>query len=95
MKKWVFLGLISLSTAAISGESNTSIDQNHATTADKKQLDKHILEEIKREENFARTQEFKQGKDYNLSEHKVDPKDLNSVPVINPEYDFDMDDVYD
>jgi len=66
-----------------------------AVTVDKAQLEKHVQEQIKREENFARTQTFLQGDDYNLSEHQVDPNDLNSVKVDPPEYEFNMDDVYD
>ncbi len=95
MKKSIFLALTSLSMTMMGGETNDTIDKNNSVTVDTKQLEKHLKEQIKREENFARTQEFKKGKDYNLSEHQVDPEDLNSVQVIEPEYDFNMDDVYD
>ncbi len=86
MKNWTFALLIALMSTTLHAENNT-------TNPD--QLAKHVKEQMKREEIFARTQEFKQGDDYNLTEHMVDPKDLESIQVDPPEYDFDMNDVYD
>ncbi len=34
------------------------------------------------------------GEDYNLSQHKVDQKTIDKVKAIEPEYDFDITDVY-
>jgi len=55
---------------------------------------KHVKEQMEREKKFAKEQKFYQGKEYDLSAEKVDPKDLDSVPEIEPENDFDMTDVY-
>ena len=55
---------------------------------------KHVKEQMEREKKFAKEQKFYQGKDYNLSAEKVDKKDLDSIPMIEPENDFDMTDVY-
>ena len=55
---------------------------------------KHIKEQMLREKKFAHEQRFYQGKEYNLSAQKVDPKDLDSIPSIEPDFDFDMTDVY-
>jgi hypothetical protein len=55
---------------------------------------KHLQEQIEKEKRFAKEQKFYQGKEYNLSEEKVDPKDVDSIPMIEPENDFDMTDVY-
>jgi hypothetical protein len=93
MKRWAFFFLSVLSISAMA-EHNTTIETDGNTT-NKAQLQKHLQEELKREANFAKTQTFQMGDDYNLSEHQVDPKDVESVPVIEPEYDFNMDDVYD
>jgi len=95
MKKWVVLGIalsIAASLQAENNETNTSATVNTTTKA---QLSKHVEEQLKREETFAKTQEFKQGDDYNLTEHQVDPKDLENIKVLEPYYDFNMDDVYD
>ena len=95
MKNWTFAILIALVSPVLHAENNrnaTSIDNN---TTNQKQLAKHVKEELRLEEHYSKTQAFEQGKDYNLSIHKVDPKDLETIPVIEPEYDFNMDDVYD
>ena len=55
---------------------------------------KHVKEQMEREKKFAKEQKFYQGKEYDLSAEKVDPKDLDSIPEIEPENDFDMTDVY-
>ena len=77
--------------------SSKSTDGNNTdlnSSAKKSILDKQVREQMKREEKYAREQAFYQGSDYNLSEHEVDPASLSSVPAIEPEYDFDIDDVY-
>jgi hypothetical protein len=57
-------------------------------------LQKEVAAQMEREKKYAKEQKFYQGKDYNLTEHEVDPKTLKDVPVINPDYDFDITDVY-
>jgi hypothetical protein len=60
----------------------------------KKELEKQIQEQMKREEKYARERKFYTAKDYNFSAVKVDPKTVGSVPLIEPDYDFDITDVY-
>ncbi|WP_151899361.1 MULTISPECIES: hypothetical protein [Sulfurimonas] len=55
---------------------------------------KHIQQQIQKEQKYAKEQRFYQGKDYNLSAVEVDPSDLDAIPTIEPENDFDMTDVY-
>jgi hypothetical protein len=55
---------------------------------------KHIKEQLEREKKFAKEQKFYQGDEYDLSEEEVDPKDVDTIPTIEPENDFDMTDVY-
>ena len=57
-------------------------------------VQKHIKEQMQREQKYAKEQKFYQGKDYNLSAVEVDPSDLDAIPTIEPENDFDMTDVY-
>ena len=71
------------------GETNTS-----SGTDDQNLTKKNLQEQLEREKRYAKEQKFYQGKDYNLSEHKVDPKLVEKVPVIEPDYDFDITDVY-
>jgi hypothetical protein len=60
----------------------------------KKELEKQIQAQIEREKKYAKEQTFYKGKDYNLSEKQVDPKTLKNIPKIEPDYDFDITDVY-
>jgi len=73
-----------------SNDSNSAVKNSKDSNITKKNL----LEQIKREEKYAKEQKFYQGKDYNLSAVEVNPNSLSSIKAIEPEYDFDMDDVY-
>jgi DNA primase large subunit len=55
---------------------------------------KNLEEQMKREAKYAKEKTFYQGKDYNLSERKIDPETISKIPTIKPEDDFNMDDVY-
>ena len=93
---FLLLGVFSSSLFAENNSSKStggnSDDQNVSTKQNV--VDKQVQEQMKREEKYAREQAFYQGSDYNLSEHEVDPKSLESITVPEPQYDFDMDDVY-
>jgi cell division protein FtsX len=66
--------------------------ENNATK--QKIIEEKIKEQMKREEKYAKEQRFYQGDEYDLKAHEVDPNSLPDVPVIEPEYDFDITDVY-
>jgi hypothetical protein len=72
-------------------ESNTTIDTNNTKMS---KAEKELLKQMKREEKFAKEQTFYQGDDYDLSYAEVNQDALDSVPLIEPDYDFNMDDVY-
>ena len=72
-------------------------DSNASANPQSKKPDltqKHLKEQMEREKRYAKEQKFYEGKEYNLSEHQVDPKLVEKVPVIEPDYDFDITDVY-
>jgi hypothetical protein len=104
--KRVFLLLlfIGISSTMINAENNNSIkmDNNNskkiATQQNKsKKTDitkKHVQEQIEREKKYAKEQIFYQGSDYDLSHARVNEKSLSSIPVIEPDHDFNMDDAY-
>jgi hypothetical protein len=87
-----------------SAKANSSIDSNNSIKVtqstennDSAKIDrteKKIQEQMKREQKYAKEQKFYQGSDYNLSADEVDEKSLSSIPVIEPDYDFSIDDVY-
>jgi len=97
--------LLSFSLHAENNDSNrTNKNIEHQSTKVKEQtktdsnktkiMDKHVHEQMEREKEYATKQSFAQGDDYNLSVHEVDPNALPDVPVIEPDYDFEIDDVY-
>jgi len=107
MKKLFIMTFIILSLDAennssnesnISLESNVSYEINSTSELNSSRVDKiakQLKIQMEREKKFAREQTFYQGKDHDLSYAEVDPDSIDSVPIIEPDYDFDMDDVYD
>ena len=97
MKK-LFLSLlfIGVSSTMLNAENNsskkTATEHNKSTKTDIAK--KQIQEQIEREKKYAKEQIFYQGSDYDLSHAEVNEKSLSSIPVIEPDYDFNMDDAY-
>jgi len=77
-------------------EHNKTIikEQKKADANKTKLMDVHVKEQMEREKEYAQKQSFAQGDDYDLSAHEVDPNTLPDVPLIEPDYDFDITDVY-
>jgi hypothetical protein len=83
-------------SVGLNADNNESIKEDTKSNLSKEQRTQKQLEvQMKREEKFAREQTFYQGKEHDLGYAKVNPDSIDSVPLIEPEYDFDMDDVYD
>jgi len=79
-------------SAATENNSTMNIKQH---TQLKKELEaKQIKEQMKLEEKYAKEQRFYQGDEYDLKAVEINKKSLENIPVIEPEYDFDMTDVY-
>jgi len=76
--------------ASTKTKSNT---ENNAS-AKAKRIEKQVQEQMKREKKYAEEQSFVQGDDYDLKAVEVNEKSLESIPVIEPDYDFDITDVY-
>ena len=94
----ILLTSISLTLHAESNsttESNASVEQNASVMTKAEKVAKQLEEQMKKEEKFAKEQRFYQGEEYDLTAHEVDRSTLDSIPLIEPDYDFDMDDVYD
>jgi len=101
MKELLITLLVTASySVALYAENNQSIEskkpsiENNASTK-KERIAKQLKKQMKREEKFAREQQFYKGKDHDLSYAEVNKDSIDSVPLIEPDYDFDMDDVYD
>jgi cell division protein FtsX len=68
-------------------------ENNSTHNKDKKIADK-IKKQMELEEKYAKEQRFYQGDEYDLKAHEVDPNSLPDVPIIEPDDDFDITDVY-
>jgi len=100
MKKLITLMLIAILTTLSANESNTTKDSNATIKQDSNLTEeelakKQVEEQMKLEEKYAKEQKFYMGDEYDLKGVEVDKDSIDSVPLIEPDYDFDMDDVYD
>jgi len=96
LRSAILITFVSISLGAesnISREINSTINVENNSTLTK--AEKQLEEQIKKEQKFAKEQRFYQGDEYDLSVHEVDLSTLDSIPLIEPDYDFNMDDVYD
>jgi len=91
MKKIILLLLLAI--FAYADETNVTKDNNVSKNNNSK-LQEQIQKQIEKEKKYQKEQKFYMGKDYNLTEHEVDPKTVDKVPLIEPEYDFDITDLY-
>ena len=104
---FLFFPLLVMALESNTTENNQSLESNSSIKSDKNEskselnltkeelIQKALEEQIEREKKYQREQKFYMGKDYNLDEKKVDKKILQHIEPIEPEYDFNMDDVYD
>ena len=68
-------------------------EENNITKVDK--IEKQLQAQMKREEKYAKEKTFYQGSDYDLSVSEVNKDSLENIELLEPDYEFDMDDVYD
>ena len=103
MKKLFLSSLFML--VLLHAENNTTVENNSSTekqmkkennqTKSKIDLEAQQVEaQMKLEEKYAKEQSFAQGDDYDLKAVEINEKSLEHVPVIEPDYDFDITDVY-
>jgi hypothetical protein len=93
MKKLLItLIVIGSCSVALYAEDNNTKDN---ASTQKERTAKQLEKQMKREKKFAKEQQFYKGKNHDLSYAEVNQDSIDSVPIIEPEYEFDMDDVYD
>ena len=85
-------------TVSIYAQNNVTdankTDSNISKENNKSEYEKNLQKAIEKEKKFKKEQKFYMGKDYNLTDKKIDKKTLDNVPLIEPEYDFDITDLY-
>ena len=90
-----FVVVMTLSLQAEKLDTNKSVQKDsNQSTLKTKRTQEQVKKQMEREKVYAQKQSFAQGDDYNLSAHEVDVNSLPDVPLIEPDYDFDITDVY-
>ena len=80
-------------------ETNSSVkakqnNDSNKTISKSEIMEKEVKEQMEREKKYAQEQSFAQGDDYDLKAVEVNEDSLDSVPLMEPDYDFDITDVY-
>jgi len=95
------VGMVQADTNSTKSSSETNAtkktvkkDANETLKTKEEILKEQLKRQMELEAKYAKEQKFYQGKDYNLKEKEVDEKVLKHVPLIEPDYDFDITDVY-
>jgi len=88
------LFLCAESNNTLATDLNTTLDTNSTSIESKDKIKEQVEKQMAREKKYAKEQIFYQGSDYDLSASEIDESSLEKVPLLEPDYDFDMDDVY-
>ena len=83
----IFLSLIG--SLCFASDHNISLENNIS-----KKAEKNIQKQIELEKKYKNEQKFYMGDEYDLKSKEVDKSSLKDIPVIEPEYDFDITDLY-
>ncbi len=96
MKKYFFFSFLVLiySITLNANEVDTNKTNPNAETNATAKAKKQLQKQIEREKKFAKEKTFYQGADYDFSYAEIDPSSLDSIEVIEPDLEFNMDDVY-
>ena len=83
MKPFIIFVILSITSILLySSEHNSTKDENQTKEAIKKAMEK--------EKEYAKEQRFYNADEYDFKGAQVDPKTLEKIPVLEPDYDFDM-----
>ena len=64
-------------------------ESNKSKKSDNK-LQENIKKQMKKEKLYKEEQKFYMGKDYNLTDKKIDASSLDKIKAIEPDYDYEM-----
>lgn len=90
----IFFLVSSIAMAGAKTDTNETNRTNLLAAQVKSLTDKQVKKQMAKEAEHARTQSFAQGDDYDLKSVEINEKSLNHIQAIEPDYDFDITDVY-
>lgn len=83
MKPFIIFVMLSLTSVLLySSENNITEENNKTKEAVKKAMEK--------EKKYAKEKRFYDADEYDFKGAQIDPKTLEKIPVLEPDYDFDM-----
>ena len=88
MMKTALITLLLLSGTASFAAKN---EQNATQQSKKSITEAELKKQMEREKKYAKEQKFYNADEYDFKGAEVNPKSLEHIPVIEPDYDFDMD----
>jgi hypothetical protein len=77
--------------AAVSSNTDKNVTEKKRKQST---IEEKIARQMKKEEKYAREQKFYQADQYDFKGAEVDPESLKKIKPIEPDYDFDITDVY-
>ncbi len=86
--------IISLLCLSLIADSNTTNDHNRSDHNRSKSLEKNLKKQMELEKKYKEEQKFYMGKDYDLKSKEIDPDSLKDIKPIEPEYDFDITNIF-
>jgi len=96
MKPFIIFIILSVTFVLAYSSENNITKENNSTKKEDNKTKEAIKKAMEREKKYAKEQKFYQGDEYDLKSREFDPETLKKIPVIEPDYDFDMDTgVYD
>jgi len=94
----IYTFLVAMLLISLQANENNStiskIDKDSNSTQKTSIIKSEVQKQMEREKKYAKEKMFYQGSDYNLSSVEVNKESLKHIKAIEPDYDFDMDDVY-
>ncbi len=87
--KYILIFIVILNSLLVASSSAKSEKEK------KSRVEKQIKKEMENEKKYAKEQTFYNQDNYDFKGAEVNPDSLDSVPELEPQYEFDMDSVYD
>ncbi|MEA3370655.1 MAG: hypothetical protein U9Q40_04885 [Campylobacterota bacterium] len=87
--KYILIFMLMVNSLLVAQQSSKSEKER------KKRVEKQIKKEMETEKKYAKEQTFYSEKNYDFKGAEVNKESLKSVPNLEPQYEFDMDSVYD
>ncbi len=86
----IFLTFMIIFNSLLMAADSTKSDKERKARAEKQ-----LKKEMENEKKYAKEQTFYNQDNYDFKGAEVNKDSLDSVPELEPQYEFDMDSVYD